>query len=342
MNTVQEEKTMAAIPVLPSLRSLRSPLADLFRRIRSTTAQTIQTIRPVASAKLIRAAGYARVSTNSEDQKSSIEIQKQHFASIAAVHDDWEFTGIYYDIVSGTKAEKRPQLQQLLSDCKAGRVNLVLTKSVSRFARNTADLLSMVRSLTALGVDIIFDREHLDTRTMGSEFLLTVLASLAEDESHSISANCRWGIQERFRDGSYRAASAPYGYDLVDGTYVVNEEEAEIVKEIFNRTLAGEGICKIAEGLNKRGVPTKRAGQVWKGQKVSGKWTYNSIYTLLQNEAYVGDMILQKTYSDDTFQRVRNDGAYPQYHLKGHHEGIIDSDTFGKVREIREQKSIEL
>ena len=119
MNTVQEEKTMAAIPVLPSLRSLRSPLADPFRRIRSTTAQTIQTIRPVASAKLIRAAGYARVSTNSEDQKSSIEIQKQHFESIAAVHDDWEFTGIYYDIVSGTKAEKRPQFMRMIGLAKS-------------------------------------------------------------------------------------------------------------------------------------------------------------------------------------------------------------------------------
>lgn len=189
MNTVQEEKTMAAIPVLPSLRSLRSLLADPFRRIRSTTAQTIQTIRPVASAKLIRAAGYARVSTNSEDQKSSIEIQKQHFASIAAVHDDWEFTGIYYDIVSGTKAEKRPQLQQLLSDCKAGRVNLVLTKSVSRFARNTADELKirqveMRRKLNCFKDNRIGQSRELlsPIHSLGGSFVLNGTAGMGDCE----------------------------------------------------------------------------------------------------------------------------------------------------------------
>ena len=152
----------------------------------------------------------------------------------------------------GTKKEKRPQLQRLLADCAAGRVNLVLTKSVSRFARNTTDLLEMVRSLTAKGTDISFERENIDTRTMDSEFLLTILASLAEDESHSISANCRWGLQKRFENGTYRAASAPYGYDLVDGNYAVNEAEAAVVKEIFSRALAGEVLRQIAADLNVR------------------------------------------------------------------------------------------
>ena len=193
-------------------------------------AREMNVIRAAVPARRLKVAAYCRVSTDKEDQKSSIRIQKEHFSSVAAQHEDWLFVGVYADIVSGTKKEKRPQLQRLLADCAAGRVNLVLTKSVSRFARNTTDLLEMVRSLTAKGTDISFERENIDTRTMDSEFLLTILASLAEDESHSISANCRWGLQKRFENGTYRAASAPYGYDLVDGNYAVNELEAEIVK----------------------------------------------------------------------------------------------------------------
>jgi len=149
-------------------------------------AREMNVIRAAVPARRLKVAAYCRVSTDKEDQKSSIRIQKEHFSSVAAQHEDWLFVGVYADIVSGTKKEKRPQLQRLLADCAAGRVNLVLTKSVSRFARNTTDLLEMVRSLTAKGTDISFERENIDTRTMDSEFLLTILASLAEDESHSI------------------------------------------------------------------------------------------------------------------------------------------------------------
>ena len=166
-------------------------------------AREMNVIRAAVPARRLKVAAYCRVSTDKEDQKSSIRIQKEHFSSVAAQHEDWLFVGVYADIVSGTKKEKRPQLQRLLADCAAGRVNLVLTKSVSRFARNTTDLLEMVRSLTAKGTDISFERENIDTRTMDSEFLLTILASLAEDESHSISANCRWGLQKRFENGTY-------------------------------------------------------------------------------------------------------------------------------------------
>lgn len=249
---------------------------------------------------------------------------------------------MYYDIVSGTKAETRPDLQRLLTDCANGDVNLVLVKSVSRFARNTTDLLKMVRSLTGLGVDIIFDREHLDTRVMGSEFLLTVLASLAEDESHSIAANCRWGIQERFRNGSYRAASAPYGFDLYDGGFFVNEEEAEIVKEIFKRTADGEPMRRIAEDLNERGIPTKRAGQVWNGEEVSGQWTAYTIHKMLKNEAYVGDLELQKTYKDRSFKHKKNKGELPKYYVENHHPRIVEKEVFDVVREIMEARKTNL
>ena len=300
------------------------------------TTREMNVIRAAVPARRLKVAAYCRVSTDKEDQKSSIRIQKEHFSSVAAQHDDWLFVGIYADIVSGTKKEKRPQLQRLLADCAAGRVNLVLTKSVSRFARNTTDLLEMVRSLTAKGTDISFERENIDTRTMDSEFLLTILASLAEDESHSISANCRWGLQKRFDNGTYRAASAPYGYDLVDGNYAVNETEAEIVKEIFTRALDGEVLRQIAADLNKRRIPTKRDGQMWKGRIVHPEWTGYSISMILKNVSYTGDQILQKCYTDRDFRMRRNDGQFPQYYLENHHPAIIDTETFTRVREMME------
>ena len=171
---------------------------------------------------------------------------------------------------------------------------------------------------------------------MDSEFLLTILASLAEDESHSISANCRWGLQKRFENGTYRAASAPwglqkrfengtyraasapYGYDLVNGNYAVNELEAEIVKEIFSRALAGEVLRQIAADLNARRIRTKRDGQTWKGKVVHPEWTGYSISTILKNVSYTGDQILQKCYTDSSFRMRRNDGQYPQFYLEEH------------------------
>lgn len=298
--------------------------------------RSFSVIKPVIAAQKLKVAAYCRVSTDYEEQQSSIQIQKEHFSSLAAKHPDWEFSGIYADIVSGTKKEKRPELNRLLSDCAAGSINLVLTKSVSRFARNTTDLLEMVRSLTAIGTDIFFERENIDTRTMDSEFLLTILASLAEDESHSISANCRWGLQKRFENGTYRAASAPYGYNLVDGNYAVNELEAEIVKEIFNRALAGEILRQIAANLNARRIRTKRDGQMWKGKIVHPKWTGYSISAILKNVSYTGDQILQKCYTDSSFRMRRNDGQYPQFYLEEHHPAIIDRQTFEAVQKMLE------
>ncbi|MBR2258752.1 MAG: recombinase family protein [Blautia sp.] len=301
-------------------------------------SRSMNVIKPVVTAEKLKVAAYCRVSTEYEEQQSSIKIQRQHFSTLAAKHPDWEFVGIYADIVSGTKMEKRPELLRLLSDIDSGSVNLVLTKSVSRFARNITDLLEMVRSLTANGADIYFERERIDTRTMDSEFLLTILGSLAEDESHSIASNCRWGLQRRFQDGSYRAASAPYGYDLVDGNYSVNEREAAVVREIFDLAESGCGNQAIAKLLNERGIPTKRAGQVWKGKEVAGIWSGYHIHKILKNEAYIGDQVLQKTYSDSTFQRRINKGELPKFYLENHHPAIIEKKQFEAVRVIMDKR----
>lgn len=290
--------------------------------------RTLSVIPPIATNPKLKVAAYCRVSTSYDEQRSSIEIQQAHFATMAAKHDNWELVGIYSDMVSGTRAETRPELQRLLADCTARRVDLVLTKSVSRFARNTTDLLEMVRNLTASGADIIFERENIDTRTMGSELLLTILASLAEDESHSISANCRWGIQQRFRDGSYRPSSAPYGYDLLDGGYVVNPAEAEVVRQIFAWRLEGQSLTKIAAELNEQGIRTKRAGQRRGSGTVEGRWSQGSVRQVLTNEAYLGNLLLQKTFRDEEFKRHPNNGELPQYRIEGHHEALVSREDF--------------
>lgn len=325
--------TKSAVCTLPSLQELTAPSAEPLQR-QGNGGQRLSVIKAVTATPKLKVGAYARVSTEMEAQQSSIDIQRKHFAALAAAHEDWEFAGVYYDIVSGTKKETRPELNRMLRDCASGRINLVLTKSISRFARNTTDLIEMVRTLTATGTDLIFEREQIDTRSMGSEFLLTVLASLAEDESHSISANCRWGIQKRFQDGAYRPSSAPYGYDLRDGTYVVNPAEAEIVAEVFRRTLDGEGMQSIADNLNRRAVPTKHAGVRRKGLPVSGKWTIRTIRLMLRNICYIGDILLQKVYTDSSFRKRRNSGAYPQYYIEDHHPALISDADFEAVQTI--------
>ena len=316
---------------IPTFEDLKAPIHNPPDTKPAVRAMNV--IAPAAPAAKLKVAAYCRVSTDHEEQKSSLDIQRQHFITVARQHPGWEFAGIYHDVISGTKKEKRPGLKRLLGDCAAGKVNLVLTKSVSRFARNTTDLLEMVRALTAEGTDILFEENSLDTRTMGTEFLLTILASLAENESRSFSANCRWGIQRRFQDGSYRAASAPYGYDLVDGGYVVNEAEAETVRDIFSRRTEGWSLGRIADDLNSRGIPSKRAGQKWKGQEVSGKWSAAVCGRLLRNEAYIGDILLQKTYIDSGFHLRANRGEYPQYYHEGHHPAIISREMWEQVQE---------
>ncbi len=322
---------------LPSFDEIKTSVPE--RQQPAVKPKTLTTIKAVDMKKKIRVAGYCRVSTDMEEQKSSYEIQRQHCLSEVAKHEDWEFCGIYCDIVSGTKKEKRPELQRMLKACESHEINLILTKSISRFARNTTDLLEMVRSLTATGAAIIFDRERIDTRSMSSEFLLSILASLAEDESHSISSNCRWGMQKRFQDGSYKLSTAPYGYDVADGNLVINEDEAAVVREVFDRYAHGEGMMRISDDLNARDIPSKRAGEVQKdGTVVSGKWSAALISRMLHNEAYVGDFLMQKTFKDRKFNKRKNRGELDQYYCTDHHPAIISRETFEKAKQVCEKK----
>lgn len=270
----------------------------------------------------LRVAAYARVSTDSAEQLISLEAQKHHYETYIKANSDWEFAGIYYDEgVSGTKKEKRTELLRLITDCENRKIDFIVTKSISRFARNTTDCLELVRKLTDLGVFIYFEKENINTQSMESELMLTILSSLAESESISFSENNKWSIQRRFRNGTYKLSYPPYGYDYLDGQIVVNKEQAQIVKRIFADALSGKGTMKIAEDLNEEGVPTKRGGQ----------WSNSTVRGILSNEKYTGDVLLQKTYTDENFIRHTNKGEKDQYLIENHHEAIISHEDFEAV-----------
>ena len=190
----------------------------------------------------IRVAAYARVSTDSDEQLLSLETQKAHYEEYIKSCPDYEFAGLYYDEgISGTKITKRDELQRLLKDCEDGKIDRVITKSISRFARNTADCLEMVRRLSQLKISIYFEKENIDTDHMSSELMLSILSSIAESESRSISENSKWSVKRRFENGTFIISCPPYGYENKDGKMVVVPEEAEVVKDIFRMSLSGMG-----------------------------------------------------------------------------------------------------
>ena len=232
--------------------------------------------------KKTRVAAYCRVSTDSDEQELSLETQKNHYESYIKANSEWEYAGIYYDDgVSGTKTAKRDGLLRLMEDCEKGLIDLVITKSISRFSRNTTDCLTLVRKLLNYEVYVIFEKENINTGSMESELMLAILASMAESESRSISENEKWSIKKRFQNGTYVISYPPYGYANVDGEMVIVPEQAEVVKEIFAGCLAGKSTHIIAKELNEKGVPTKR-GAKWTGATINGILTNLSLSILIQ------------------------------------------------------------
>lgn len=282
--------------------------------------------------KKIKVAAYCRVSTDSDAQLESLEAQKTHYENYITSRDDWEFTGLYYDEgITGTKKDKRPELLRLIDDCKAGKVDFIVTKSISRFSRNTTDCLELVRKLLALHIPIFFEKENINTGSMESELFLAILSSMAEGESVSISENSKWSIQKRFENGTFKCSYPPYGYDWDGEQMVINPEQAAVVKEIFAALLSGKGTHDIADDLNRRSVPSKRGG----------RWTATTIRGMLSNEKYVGDCLFQKTYSDSQFIRHNNHGEQPQYMVRDHHEPIISREDFEAAQAFVKQRASE-
>lgn len=277
-----------------------------------------QLVFPTQKHKL-RVAAYCRVSTDSEEQLVSLATQRKHYESYITANPDWEFAGIYYDEgITGTKKEKRPALLRLIDDCEHKKIDLIVTKSISRFARNTTDCLELVRKLLGLTVYIYFEKENLNTGSMESELMLSILSGLAENESVSIAENSTWSIQSRFQNGTFKLAYAPYGYDVIEGKLVLQPEQATIVKAMFDQTLAGIGTDAIAKELNAKKIPAKRGTH----------WTATTVRGILKNENYTGDAIFQKTYTDSHFNRHHNHGEKDKYRVEHHHEAIITKDMF--------------
>lgn len=291
-----------------------------------------QATRAKVKIRKIKVAAYCRVSTDSDAQLESLEAQKTHYENYITSRDDWEFAGLYYDEgITGIKKDNRPELLRLITDCKIGKVDFIIAKSISRFSRNTTDCLELVRTLLALRIPVFFEKENINTGSMESELFLAILSSMAESESVSISENSKWSIQTRFENGTFKCSYPPYGYDWDGEQMVINPMQADIVKDIFAALLSGKGTNAIAEDLNRRGVPSKRGG----------RWTAATIRGMLSNEKYIGDCLFQKTYSDSQFIRHSNKGEQPQYMVKDHHEPIISREDFEAAQAFVKQRASE-
>ncbi len=276
-----------------------------------------------APVKRKKVAAYARVSSGKDAQLHSLSVQISYYNNYIGNRGDWELAGIYADeALTGTK-EGRPEFQRLLTDCRNGKIDMVITKSVTRLARNTLTLLETARELKSLGIDIYFEKENIHTMSMDGELMLTLLASFAQEESRSASENCKWRIRKMFEQGRPVNGNM-LGYRLKDGLIYVVPEEAQIVQMIFTDFLSGMGKGAIAKKLTNMGIPAK----------FSKFWSISTIYGILRNERYVGDLLLQKTYQSDHIskKKVINHGELPMYLVKDNHEAIIDRETFRQVQ----------
>ena len=278
-------------------------------------------------------AAYCRVSTDQEEQLSSYENQVSYYTNFISNNPQYELAGIYADEgISGTNTKKRKNFNRMIDDCEAGKIDRIIVKSISRFARNTLDCLNYVRRLKELGIGVTFEKEAIDTLDAKGEVLLTILSSLAQDESRSISENSTWGIRKRFEQGKFSVNTRKFmGYDSDEsGNLIVNEEQAKIVRMIYEKYLCGRNYFVIARELNEAGIPG------WNG-KVN--WIASTIETMLHNEKYKGDALLQKTYTVDflTKKREKNQGQIAQYYVENNHPAIVKPEIWEAVQ-LEEQR----
>ena len=275
-----------------------------------------------------RVAAYCRVSTDQAEQLSSYEAQVKYYTAYIEGNPEYECAGIYADEgISGTNTKKREQFNRMIEDCKARKIDMVITKSISRFARNTLDTLTYVRLLKDLGIEVFFEKENIKTLDSKGEVLLSILSSLAQDESRSISENSTWGIRRRFEQGKLHINHTKFlGYDKdKNGNLVINPKQAKIVKRIYEDFLDGKGANRIARDLENDGTLN------WNGK---AKWYEGSIRKMLTNEKYKGDALLQKTYTVDFLSKNRadNNGEVPQYYVEDSHPAIIDKEMWEAVQ----------
>lgn len=277
-----------------------------------------------------RIAAYCRVSTGLEEQHSSLKNQTEGFYRMIESREDWMLAGIYADDgFSGTQAADRPEFQRLIEDCKSGKIDYIITKSISRFARNTLECISYIRQLKELGVYIFFEENGLDTGTEASELVLSILAAVAQEESRAISSNVKWSLEKKFKSGQAKW-SGTYGYKKEENMdFLIDPETAPIVKRIFYEYYQGASLPTIARGLEKDQIPSPGGGS---------KWWPKVIAEILKNEKYIGDVLCQKSYTTDhlTHHRVKNlnSEAATSYYIRDHHEPVISREIFHHVHTI--------
>ena len=279
-----------------------------------------------AEKKRLRVAAYCRVSTDEERQLGSFENQIEYFTNLIRENGRYELAAIYSDEgISGTSVRRRPGFQAMIAACEAGEIDLIVTKSISRFARNTQDSLSFTRRLKEIGVGVCFEKKGINTLESSGELLLTLFSCFAQEESRSISENTAWGIRSRFRQGiPHLNTTVLLGYDKgPDGELVINEDQAAVVRRVYRRYLEGASLSGIAGELNRDGIP---------GVKGEVKWCATTVSRLLQNEKYKGALLMQKTFTANylTRQHVRNTGQLTQYYIAENHPAIIPPEPSGR------------
>jgi len=292
-----------------------------------TVLESNENITQETQLKIIKkVAGYARVSTEKDEQFSSYSSQVDYYTNYINSRDDYKLVKVYTDEgISGTSLKNRTGFNEMIKDAIDGKIDLIITKSISRFARNTVDSLMTIRKLKEYNVEVYFEKENIYTLDSKGEFLITILSSLAQEKSRSISENVKWGIRKKLSDGVYTIHSKEFlGYDVVNGKIKINERESYIVKMIYDLFLFGFSLTLITNILNKLKLETPMN---------KGTWHRSVVKSILTNEKYIGDALLQKTYSTDflTKKRIKNNGEVKSYYVKNGHEKIINKSDFKKV-----------
>lgn len=283
--------------------------------------------------KRLRVCAYARVSMDKDSMLHSLSAQVSHYNEMINSNSEWEFIEVYADYAkTGTKEESRPEFQRMMEDCREGKIDLIITKSISRFARNTETVLKSVRELKSKGIDIFFEEQNIHSISKDGEFMLSVLASVYQEEARSVSENMKWRIKKDFQNGIIWGGADNYGYkyDSNSKKYIVVSEQATVVKRIYELYVSGAGFQKIANVLNKEGIKPMFAKE----------WSKNNVAIIIKNSNYTGDLILQKTFRKDYLSKKTsiNRGELQKYLVEDNHEAIITRELFERAQVIREER----
>lgn len=283
-----------------------------------------------AQEHFLRVCAYARVSSGKDAMLHSLSAQVSYYSNLIQNHKGWIYCGVYADEAKTGTKDSRENFQKMLTACREGKVDLIITKSISRFARNTVTLLQTVRELKSLGIGVYFEEQNIYTLSGEGELMMTILASYAQEESRSASENQKWRIRKGFQEGKVINLRHQYGYTIKKGSIQINKETVAIVNEIFDRVIANESYNSIAKDLHSRGIPCT----------LGGKWNAARISKLITNEKYIGDSLQQKTFVNNHLEKkiVKNNGELPKYYAEGTHEAIVSKEKFAKAGIIHKQR----